>query len=53
MGRRPRRDWPGSDVCGAQQDPPRGCGWVRVNNDVLLNALATGVVLDVVRNLYY
>jgi len=34
-------------------DPPRGCGWVRVNNDVLLTALATGIVLDAVYNLYY
>lgn len=27
--------------------PPRRCHWVRVNHDVLLTALATGVVLDV------
>ena len=34
-------------------DPPRGCHWVRVRDDVLLTAIATGVVLDVVYNLYY
>ena len=34
-------------------DPPRGCRWVRVRNDVFLTALATGVVLDAVYNLYY
>jgi Ni/Co efflux regulator RcnB len=34
-------------------DPPRGYGWVRVGNDVVLTALATGLVLDVVYNLYY
>ena len=34
-------------------DPPRGYRWVRVNNDVVLTALATGFVLDAVYNLYY
>jgi Ni/Co efflux regulator RcnB len=34
-------------------DPPRGCHWVRVRNDVLLTAIATGVVLDAVYDLYY
>ena len=34
-------------------DPPRGYYWVRVNNDVVLTAIATGIVLDVVYNLYY
>jgi Ni/Co efflux regulator RcnB len=31
--------------------PPRGARWVRVDNDVLLTALATGLVLDVIHNL--
>jgi Ni/Co efflux regulator RcnB len=31
--------------------PPRGYGWVRVDNDLLLTALATGLVFDVVYNL--
>ena len=34
-------------------DPPRGYYWVRVRNDVLLTAIATGIVLDVVYDLYY
>jgi len=33
--------------------PPRGYHWVRVDNDVVLTAIATGVVLDVLYNLYY
>src|SRR5882672_537562 len=33
-------------------DPPRGYYWVRVNNDVLLTAIATGLVLDAVYNIY-
>lgn len=33
--------------------PPRGYHWVRVGDDVLLTAIATGVVLDVLYNLYY
>ena len=33
--------------------PPRGCQWIRVNNDVVLAAIATGVVLDVLHDLYY
>ena len=31
--------------------PPRGAQWVRVNDDVILTALATGLVLDVIHNL--
>ncbi len=34
-------------------DPPRGYRWVRVRNDVFLTAIATGIVLDAVYNLYY
>ena len=30
--------------------PPRGYHWVRVNHDVVLAAIATGVVLDVLYN---
>jgi Ni/Co efflux regulator RcnB len=30
--------------------PPRGYHWVRVNNDVVLAAVATGVVLDILFN---
>jgi Ni/Co efflux regulator RcnB len=30
--------------------PPRGCHYVRVNNDVVLAAVATGVILDVFYN---
>jgi Ni/Co efflux regulator RcnB len=30
--------------------PPRGCHYVRVNNDVVLAAIATGVILDVFYN---
>ncbi len=33
--------------------PPYGYHWVRVGNDVLLTALATGVVLDVLYNIWY
>ena len=33
--------------------PPRGAQWVRVNNDALLTAIATGMVLDVVYNLNF
>lgn len=33
--------------------PPRGAQWVRVNNDALLTAVATGLVLDVVYNLNF
>jgi Ni/Co efflux regulator RcnB len=32
--------------------PPRGCHWVRVDNDVLLTAIATGAVIEVVSNLF-
>ena len=33
--------------------PPRGYHWVRVDNNVVLAAVATGVVLEVVSNLFY
>lgn len=33
--------------------PPRGHRWVRHDNDVILVALATGLVLDVLYDLYY
>ena len=32
------------------REPPRGYHWVRVNTDVVLAAVATGVVLDVLFN---
>ena len=32
------------------RQPPRGYHWVRVNDDVVLAAIATGVVLDVLFN---
>jgi Ni/Co efflux regulator RcnB len=32
--------------------PPRGCHWVRVGADAVLAAIATGVVLDVVYDLF-
>lgn len=28
--------------------PPHGCHWVRINSDLVLAAIATGIVLDVV-----
>lgn len=34
------------------REPPYGCRWVRVNNDVVLAAIATGVVLDVAYNVF-
>ena len=34
------------------REPPRGCHWVRVNNDVVLAAIASGVVLDIVYNAF-
>jgi Ni/Co efflux regulator RcnB len=34
-------------------EPPRGCQWVRVDHDVLLTAIATGVVIDVLYDLYH
>jgi Ni/Co efflux regulator RcnB len=37
--------------CGLRV-PPRGYHWVRVNNDAVLAAVATGVVLDVALNLF-
>jgi Ni/Co efflux regulator RcnB len=44
----------GSGYGGARlYAPPRGAQWVRVNNDALLTAIATGVVLDVVYNLSF
>jgi Ni/Co efflux regulator RcnB len=33
-------------------EPPYGCRWVRVNNDVVLTAIATGVVLEVAYNIF-
>jgi Ni/Co efflux regulator RcnB len=33
--------------------PPYGYHWVRVGNDVVLTALATGLVLDVIYNIWY
>ncbi|NJO12753.1 MAG: hypothetical protein HC872_03985, partial [Gammaproteobacteria bacterium] len=33
--------------------PPRGAHWVRVNRDVVLAVIATGIVLDVVNNHFY
>jgi Ni/Co efflux regulator RcnB len=33
--------------------PPRGAHWVRVNNDAVLAAIATGLILDVVYNRFY
>ncbi len=33
--------------------PPRGYQWVRVDNDVILTAVATGVIASVVTGLFY
>ena len=33
-------------------EPPYGCRWVRVDNNVVLAAIATGVVLDIVYNVF-
>jgi Ni/Co efflux regulator RcnB len=33
--------------------PPYGYSWVRVGNDVLLTAIATGIVLDVIYDIWY
>ena len=33
--------------------PPRGAHWVRVNSDVILAAIATGLVLEVLNNHFY
>ena len=33
--------------------PPRGYHWVRVGSDVLLTAIATGIVLDVLYDIWY
>ncbi|HEX6396029.1 MAG TPA: RcnB family protein, partial [Steroidobacteraceae bacterium] len=33
--------------------PPYGYHWVRVGNDVLLTAVATGIVLDVLYDIWY
>jgi Ni/Co efflux regulator RcnB len=38
--------------CGLRA-PPYGYHWVRVDHDVVLAAIATGVVLDVVYNLFW
>jgi Ni/Co efflux regulator RcnB len=32
--------------------PPYGCRWIRVDNNVVLAAVATGLVLDVVYNVF-
>jgi Ni/Co efflux regulator RcnB len=34
-------------------EPPYGYNWVRVGNDVVLTAIATGVVLDVLYDIWY
>jgi Ni/Co efflux regulator RcnB len=34
------------------REPPYGCRWVRVDNNVVLAAIATGVVLDVAYNVF-
>lgn len=34
------------------REPPYGCLWVRVDNNVVLAAIATGVVLDVAYNVF-
>jgi Ni/Co efflux regulator RcnB len=33
--------------------PPRGHAWMHVGNDVYLTSLATGVILEVLRDSYY
>ncbi len=33
--------------------PPVGYRWVRVDNDVVLAAVATGVIASVIQGLYY
>ena len=33
--------------------PPRGYHWVRVGSDVVLTAIATGIVLDVLYDIWY
>jgi Ni/Co efflux regulator RcnB len=40
------------DRCGLRS-PPYGYNWVRVDNDVVLAAVATGVILDVIYNQFY
>jgi Ni/Co efflux regulator RcnB len=35
------------------RSPPRGYYWVRVDNDVVLAAIATGVVLEVVSDIFF
>jgi Ni/Co efflux regulator RcnB len=34
------------------REPPYGCRWVRVNNDVVLAAIGTGIVLEVAYNIF-
>ena len=34
------------------REPPYGCRWIRVDNNVVLAAVATGLVLDVVYNVF-
>ena len=38
--------------CGLRE-PPYGYHWVRVDHDVVLTAIATGVVLDVIFNQFW
>jgi Ni/Co efflux regulator RcnB len=38
--------------CGLRA-PPYGYHWVRVDGDVVLAAIATGVILDVIYNQFY
>ena len=33
--------------------PPRGCAWMRVENDVYLTQLSSGLILEVIRDTYY
>jgi Ni/Co efflux regulator RcnB len=33
--------------------PPYGYRWVRVDNDVLLVAIATGIIADILSDFYY
>jgi len=43
------RDYRGCNL----RPPPRGAHWVRVNQDVVLAAIATGIVMDVIHNHFY
>ncbi len=54
--RLPGEFWRGHEVTDWRarhfREPPRGYGWVEVNGDFVLAALATGVILDVAANPY-